>query len=69
MGSVYRRFVLAADVDEHVAAVVVRLSNAGLSGWAQWQWFTALNPWIDARPIDAVGSADVMKAVDGLVDA
>jgi hypothetical protein len=57
------------DVDEQAAAVVARLSGAGLSGWAQWQWFTAFNPWIDARPIDIVGSADVMKAVDGLVNA
>jgi hypothetical protein len=57
------------DVNEQVAAVVTRLSGAGLTGWAQWQWFTALNPWIDARPIDVIGNPDVMKAVDGLVDA
>jgi len=57
------------DVNEQVAAVVARLSGAGLSGWAQWQWFTALNPWIEARPIDVIGSADVMRAVDGLIDA
>ena len=58
------------DVDEHVAPAVERLSAAGLSGWAQWQWFAAINPWINARPIDVLDSIDtVMKAVDGLVDA
>ncbi|MEL6893415.1 MAG: hypothetical protein AAFP84_17620, partial [Actinomycetota bacterium] len=61
------------DLDERVAAVVERLTAGGLHGWAQWQWFSAINPWIDARPVDLVrtddGLADVHRAVDGLLDA
>lgn len=57
------------DVDGRVGAIVQRLDAAGLSGWAQWQWFTAHNPWIDARPADVVGTEAVNAAVDGLVDS
>lgn len=57
------------DVDDRVGAAITRLTAAGLSGWAQWQWFTARNPWIDARPIDAVGTDAIDQAIDGLVDA
>lgn len=57
------------DVDPRVVELVERLTAAGMSGWAQWQWFTAHNPWIDARPIDVLGTEVAMKAVDGLLDA
>lgn len=57
------------DIDERVVPTVERLSDAGMTGWAQWQWFTAHNPWIDARPIDVIGTDDLAKAVAGLLDA
>lgn len=57
------------DVDGRVADAVEQLSRAGLSGWAQWQWFTAHNPWINARPIDAIESGALVLAVSGLVDS
>ena len=57
------------DADERLAETVRRLTAAGMSGWAQWQWFTAHNPWIDARPVDVIGTDDLTKAVDGLLDA
>ena len=57
------------DLDERVAAAVEQLSEFGMSGWAMWQWFCAHNPWIDARPVDVIGTPDLQAAVDGLVDA
>lgn len=57
------------DVDPDVAATVERLHGFGMSGWAMWQWFCAHNPWIDARPIDVIGSPDLDAAASGLVDA
>ncbi len=57
------------DIDERVAPTVERLNDAGMTGWAQWQWFTAHNPWIEARPIDVIGTDDLTVAVDGLLDA
>ena len=57
------------DADERLAETVRRLTAAGMSGWAQWQWFTSHNPWIDARPVDVIGTDDLTKAVDGLLDA
>jgi len=55
------------DLDPRVAAAVDRLSEFDMSGWAMWQWFCAHNPWIDARPIDVIGSPELDKAVSGLV--
>ncbi len=55
------------DVDQRVAAVVEQLLAAGSSGWAIWQWFTAFNPWIEARPIDVIGTPDLDRAVAGLL--
>ncbi len=57
------------DADDRAGGVVARLTVAGLSGWAQWQWFTSLNPWIDARPIDVIGTDAVERAIDGLAGA
>lgn len=61
------------DVDDRSARVVERLTAGGMSGWAQWQWFTAINPWIDARPIDLVRRADrvddALHAAERLFDA
>ncbi len=59
----------AFDLDERVGAVVRRLTAAGFGGWAIWQWFTAFNPWIEARPIDVLGTHDLERAVEGLLDA
>ena len=57
------------DVDPRVAAVVGELVAAGMGGWAIWQWFTAINPWIDARPVDMIGRPEIDQAVRGLLDA
>ncbi len=57
------------DVDERVGRVVARLNSADMSGWAIWQWFTAFNPWIEARPIDVLDSSDLERAIAGLIDA
>lgn len=57
------------DLDPRVAVAVERLTEYGLSGWAMWQWFCAHNPWIDARPVDAIATPDLDRAVRGLVDA
>ncbi|MEZ5375937.1 MAG: hypothetical protein R2733_05435 [Acidimicrobiales bacterium] len=58
----------AFDLDPRVTPVVTALQEAGMGGWAIWQWFTAFNPWIDARPIDVLGSPSIDRAVAGLVD-
>ncbi len=57
------------DVDPRVATVVAELVAAGMGGWAIWQWFTSINPWIDARPIDMIGRPEIDQAVRGLLDA
>lgn len=57
------------DIDERVSPAVGRLLDDGMSGWAIWQWFSAHNPWIDARPVDVVGDPALDVAVERLVDA
>ncbi len=59
----------AFDPDQRVSAAIDRLLGAGMSGWAIWQWFTAVNPWIEQRPIAAIGTPRLDTAVDGLLDA
>lgn len=56
------------DLDERVVAVVEQLTEFGMSGWAMWQWFCAHNPWIEARPVDVIGTPDLQAAVSGLID-
>lgn len=58
----------AFDLDQRVSGAVQRLTEFGMSGWAMWQWFCAHNPWIDARPVDVIGTPDLERAVAGLVD-
>lgn len=57
------------DVDQRVGRVVAELTAADMSGWAMWQWFTAINPWIEARPIDRIGTPEVELAAARLMDA
>lgn len=57
------------DVHPQVARAVEQLTEFGMSGWAMWQWFCAHNPWIEARPVDVIGTPDLDTAVAGLVDA
>lgn len=57
------------DVDDRVGRVVAELTAAGMSGWAVWQWFTAINPWIEVRPIDRIDTPEIEQAVVGLLDA
>ena len=57
------------DVDDAVGRVVSELTAAGMSGWAMWQWFTAINPWTEARPADRVGTPEIERAVAGLLDS
>ena len=39
-----------------------------MNAWAIWQWFVAFNPWIDARPIDVIGTPELDRAVARIVD-
>ncbi len=54
------------DVDERVGRAIAALSAEGMNGWAIWQWFVAFNPWIEARPVDVIGSEELGVAVDGI---
>jgi hypothetical protein len=54
------------DLNRHVAPVIHALVDFGMHGWAIWQWFTASNPWIDARPVDVIGTPALEAAVRGL---
>ncbi len=56
------------DIDDRVGRVVAELTAADMTGWAMWQWFTAVNPWIEARPIDRIGTEEIDRAVAGLLD-
>ncbi len=59
----------AFDINPASGPVVARLVNAGMSSWAIWQWFSAHNPWIEARPVDVLGTPAIDQAVAGLLDA
>lgn len=61
----------AFDLDDGVAEVVERLTDAGLSGWAVWDWFATPNTWLDGdTPEDALRASDrvaVDRAVAGML--
>lgn len=59
----------AFDLDDAVTPAVISLLDFGMNGWAAWQWFTAHNPWIDARPIDVIGTDKLAAAIAGLTGA
>jgi len=56
------------DLDERVIGAVESLVMFGMNGWAIWQWFTSENPWINARPIEVIGTDELAVAVDQLVN-
>lgn len=61
----------AFDLDDGVAEVVERLADAGLSGWAVWDWFATPNTWLDGdTPEEALQAGDgaaVDRAVAGML--
>lgn len=57
------------DLNPLVTSAIRRLLTFGMNGWAIWSWFTATNPWIEARPIDVIGTPDLEAALSGLLDA
>ena len=60
----------AFGINEHAAAATARLTAAGMNGWAIWQWYTAINPWIEARPVDVLGDTSLIdQAIEGLLGA
>jgi hypothetical protein len=60
----------AFGLDHDVAAIVARLVDHGMSGWAVWDWFATPNTWLDgATPQDVLAAGDpaaVHTAVSGL---
>ena len=60
----------AFDVNANAATATAQLVAAGMNSWAVWQWYTAINPWIETRPIDALSNPELLaQAVDGLLSA
>lgn len=59
----------AFELDPLVSTAVVRLVEFGMGGWAMWQWFTAHNPWIGARPVDVIATDELDAAITGLIGA
>lgn len=59
----------AFDVDAAVGVANARLASVAMSGWAMWQWWTAVNAWIEQRPIDVIGTPALDTALAGLLDA
>ncbi len=61
----------AFEEDRAVGDVVVRLVDAGMSGWAVWDWFVTPNTWLDAdTPAEVLraGGADAVdRAVAGML--
>ncbi len=58
----------AFDLDNRAAGIVKQLTDFGLSGWAIWRWFTAVNPWIDAPPVNVLDDPELLaQAVNGLI--
>lgn len=57
----------AFDLQPDAAAVVARLVEYGMSGWAVWDWFATPNTWLDGTaPADALAGGDI-DAVHGAV--
>lgn len=61
----------AFEEDEAVSHVVRRLVDAGMSGWAVWDWFATPNTWLDGdTPTDRLrrGRREAVdRAVSGLL--
>lgn len=57
----------AFDLDDGVAEVVARLADAGLSGWAVWDWFATPNTWLDGDTPEETLRAGDRAAVDRAV--
>lgn len=55
------------DVRPGAGASTEQLNGYGMTGWAMWQWYTAVNPWIEARPVDHIGAPAMSVAIDGLL--
>lgn len=54
-------FQFDADYDDvivPVARIIETFTSAGMSGWAVWRWFQAVNPWIERRPVALVAAGD-----------
>jgi hypothetical protein len=58
----------AFDLDDRVGDAVAQLTAFGMSGWAIWRWFTSINPWIETRPLDALGTSALDTAIVRLTD-
>lgn len=58
------------DLDRDAAAVVARLVDHGMDGWAVWDWLESPNSWLDGdRPAQRLAAGDtdaVHHAVSGL---
>ena len=54
----------AFDLEPLAADAVAELGAAGLDPWATWRWFYAVNPWVDARPVDLVAAGDGDRLLD-----
>ena len=53
-----------------VGDVMAVMCAAGMSGWAVWRWFSAVNPWVEERPVDLVAAgrfADLSRLADRLL--
>ena len=48
------QFDAAYEPIPQVGDLVARLTGIGMSGWAVWRWFCALNPRIEDRPVDLI---------------
>lgn len=48
------QFDVAYEPIPQIGRIVAQLTGIGMSGWAVWRWFCAVNPRIGERPVDLV---------------
>ncbi|HQV56570.1 MAG TPA: hypothetical protein PKV27_01060 [Ilumatobacteraceae bacterium] len=50
-----------------VCEAVKVLTRAGMSGWAIWRWFCTTSPWVGQRPVDLIGTTQLLDLVHTFV--
>lgn len=46
-----------------VGEAIQALTRQGMDEWAIWHWFTAVNPWIEERPVDLIEQGRLHEVV------
>lgn len=60
----------AFELNPVATQTTAKLLAGGMNSWAVWQWYTAINPWIERRPVSVLDDPELMRqALEGLFGA